>query len=367
MRIIFATTHNHLPQGVGGSESSTHELCAALVELNQTPAVMAKVHSGDWLGKWNRIKSKIMHLGSFPVDHAMGYPVYRGLKPMDGVSEVVTRFKPDIAVIQAGIPIPMACAFLKAGVPTVVYVHDVEFQEMGEDPRQLIGAGYLANSEFTARKFKEVFGLHASVMYYAFDREKYYVDKPSGKVVFINPHPRKGVEIAFTLAESYPDIPFLFVETWPLTKTELVCLQSRAQRAGNIEWRQATQNPRNIYREASILLAPSQWEEAWGRIATEAQISGIPVLASNRGGLPESVGPGGVLLPHDDIEAWKRTLREVWDEPTIRQELSKKALHYASRSEIQPKVAAKRFLDYVEDFVRSYDFIAPSNINSTQI
>ena len=34
----------------------------------------------------------------------------------------------------------------------------------------------------------------------------------------------------------------------------------------------------------------------FGRIAVEPQFSGIPVVASDRGGLPEAVGPGGVLI-----------------------------------------------------------------------
>ena len=67
------------------------------------------------------------------------------------------------------------------------------------------------------------------------------------------------------------------------------------------------------YAEARILLVPSVWEEAWGRVVTEAQVNGIPVLASAIGGLPESVGPGGILVPPgSDIEVWNAHLRELW-------------------------------------------------------
>ena len=52
---------------------------------------------------------------------------------------------------------------------------------------------------------------------------------------------------------------------------------------------------RSVYRDTKVLLVPSQWLETWGRVATEAQFSGIPVLASRSGALPEAVGPGGIL------------------------------------------------------------------------
>jgi glycosyltransferase involved in cell wall biosynthesis len=58
-------------------------------------------------------------------------------------------------------------------------------------------------------------------------------------------------------------------------------------------------------------LVPSRWKESWGRVVSEAQISGIPVLASDHGGLPESVGEGGFLLPPDEVDAWSACLKKV--------------------------------------------------------
>jgi glycosyltransferase involved in cell wall biosynthesis len=73
----------------------------------------------------------------------------------------------------------------------------------------------------------------------------------------------------------------------------------RSELPANVTLHPPTRDMRPLYARARLLLAPSQWEEAWGRVATEAQVSGIPVLASNRGGLPEAVGNGGILLPAD--------------------------------------------------------------------
>ena len=80
---------------------------------------------------------------------------------------------------------------------------------------------------------------------------------------------------------------------------------------------------REIYGKCRLLLVPSVWEEAYGRVATEAQVSGIPVIASTRGGLPEAVGSGGILLdPAGPIEPWVNSVRKLWSDKTYYKELS---------------------------------------------
>jgi glycosyltransferase involved in cell wall biosynthesis len=40
-------------------------------------------------------------------------------------------------------------------------------------------------------------------------------------------------------------------------------------------------------------------------VAVEAQSCGIPIIASARGGLPEAVGDGGLLIEdYRNVEAW---------------------------------------------------------------
>lgn len=94
---------------------------------------------------------------------------------------------------------------------------------------------------------------------------------------------------------------------------------------------------RRIYGKCKILLVPSLCEEAYGRVTSEAQISGIPVAASNRGGLPEAVGTGGVLLdPDSTIDIWAGTLRKIWQDEKYYAELSAAALAYAQRPDLSP-------------------------------
>jgi glycosyltransferase involved in cell wall biosynthesis len=91
-----------------------------------------------------------------------------------------------------------------------------------------------------------------------------------------------------------------------------------------------------VYGRTKILLVPSLWEEAYGRVATEAQLSGIPVITSNRGGLPEAVGTGGITLdPEGPLEAWVVATRKLWEEESYYAEMSRSATTYATREEMR--------------------------------
>lgn len=95
------------------------------------------------------------------------------------------------------------------------------------------------------------------------------------------------------------------------------------------------------------LLVPSIWEEAYGRVATEAQVSGIPVIASNRGGLPEAVGPGSILIdPDAPIEEWVAATKRLWEDSQYYEQLSAAATVYAHRPELSYsyQIAAKERL-----------------------
>jgi glycosyltransferase involved in cell wall biosynthesis len=71
---------------------------------------------------------------------------------------------------------------------------------------------------------------------------------------------------------------------------------------------------------AAVVLAPSRWEEPCPYAVLDALAAGVPVLASDRGGLPELVGRDRVLPP-TDIAAWSEALGTHWHNPTGRQQI----------------------------------------------
>lgn len=350
MRILFASQLAALPQRAGGNQSSSHELLTALAARGHTVAHLCGLLPGGWLGWRNRLVRKLRPGIAFPVDRAMGYHSYRGWNPLDGVGEVVRRFRPDVAVVQAGQPMPLARRLLDEAVTAAVYLRDVEFHALGGSPVRHPRVIYFANSRFTAARYRESFGIEAMVVPPLIDPLRYRSAPARTKVTFVNPHPNKGVEIAFRLAEARPDIPFEFVQSWRLRPDFADACRRRAAAAGNIDWRPPTFRPAEIYRNTRILLAPSVYQEAWGRVASEAQVNGIPVLASTSGGLPEAVGPGGLLVPPDaPFEDWLNALSRLWDDRAAYDRYAAAAAAHAARPEFQPDRLVDRFAAALAD------------------
>jgi glycosyltransferase involved in cell wall biosynthesis len=68
-----------------------------------------------------------------------------------------------------------------------------------------------------------------------------------------------------------------------------------------------------LYAGARALVIPS-FDEGFGLPALEAMSAGVPVVASNRGSLPEVVGSGGTLLEPDDAEGLADALARLIDD-----------------------------------------------------
>jgi glycosyltransferase involved in cell wall biosynthesis len=85
-----------------------------------------------------------------------------------------------------------------------------------------------------------------------------------------------------------------------------------------------------VRERAALLLAPSRWEEVSGFTVLDALASGLPVLASDLGALPELVQPAwGRVLPARDVPAWTAAVTELWGDPEGRRSSGEAALKEA--------------------------------------
>ncbi len=347
MRVLFTSGKAFLPQNSGGVQSSTMQLAEALKARGHEVAVLCKLIGGGWTDIESRMKRRIRGT-RFSCDTRLGLPVYRAWDPTD-TSEVVRRFRPDVAVVQSGETMTIARSLDAAGVPVVLYYRHVEFGDLAGNPAELENALHIANSAFTAAKFEAEFGVQSTVIPPLVTSETYRTETTRENVTFINPYPVKGRDIAFDIAERCPDIPFVICESWLINDELRAWIDARMANLTNVTLRPRTNDMKSIYGKAKILLAPSVWEEAWGRVATEAQFSGIPVVGSQQGGLPEAIGPGGTVLDiNAPITDWVAAVRRLWDDKDHYAALSTAALAHAQRSQIDPDHQIEMLIDVLD-------------------
>ncbi|MBK6322558.1 glycosyltransferase [Candidatus Aalborgicola defluviihabitans] len=337
MRVLFSSVYPHLPDVIGGLQTTTDDLCTALVNVGAQAAVLCGQNEHDTTG--HALPRR---------DDTLGYPVFRVADPIHDLPLLAASWEPSIIVVQSGTTLlPMVISALDTGQPTAVYLHNVETHQLGGTLVPDASILYLANSEFTAQRWHALCGLNCVVVPPLVLPERYFVPERGEQVLFVNPTQIKGVEIMFALAAACPDIPFLVSESWGLNPNwRNHCLQ-RARRLPNIEWIASTRDMRAVYTRARTLLMPSLWEESYGRTVVEAQISGIPVVASKRGALPEVMGAGGLLVDaHAPISEWERALRRAYMPSLTYDRLSEQARQQAYHTAASP-VMLSRFLSAI--------------------
>lgn len=166
----------------------------------------------------------------------------------------------------------------------------------------------IANSKYMASRTRELFGVTADVIYPSVDitlcKSQIQADPVAGRwVVFVGDSPVKGLRHVLAAAHHLPAVNFRIYSRFV----------QQLRQEENITWMPWEKDAWRIYRGAGLVIVPSQWEEAYGRVAREAYLLGIPVLVSNVGGLPEAVDEDQACLVDDfrNPDAWVRAIRNA--------------------------------------------------------
>jgi glycosyltransferase involved in cell wall biosynthesis len=129
-----------------------------------------------------------------------------------------------------------------------------------------------------------------------------------GYVLMVNPCVVKGISIFLALAERFPDIPFTALAGWGTTSKD----RENMSRLPNITVLETVPNIDQALAGARLLLMPSLWLEGFGLIAMEAMLRGLPVIASNSGGLVEAKSGTGFVIPIRPIERFEPVFDETY-------------------------------------------------------
>jgi glycosyltransferase involved in cell wall biosynthesis len=262
--------------------------------------------------------------------------------------EAVGRTRPDLVVGYGGDP-AMRAAFAGArrlGIAAAFELHN--FQYRGRDAFADVDAVRVP-SRFAAEHDRRAIGLDCMVLPNLVDLDRVRVEAREPRfVTFVNPSAEKGVwafaRIADELGRLRPDIPLLVVESRGTEGTLAACgLDLRAR--GNVFLMANTPDPRRFLRLSRLCLMPSLWRESQGLAAVEAMLNGIPVIASDRGALPETLVSSGLLLPLPDrltpasrtpptaeeVAPWVDAVIRFWDSPDLLREHARRSLDESSR------------------------------------
>jgi glycosyltransferase involved in cell wall biosynthesis len=335
MRVLFATGLPAMPEMLGGSQRTSDAVIRGLGARGHEVVLTAGLKGLGWTGFRARVLLKLGR-ARIAADRRLGYTVFRSWFPWDTIEEVVQRVRPDVVAVLAHRTGLLAAKAEAMGIPVVLVLQDIEVKDHGHDLGLLSPAAAVANSSFTADRYRAMFGIDAEVIHPVVAPERYRTQTSREAVTFVNPHSHKGLDIALAVARALPDVTFDFVESWPLAPSEKKELRHALATLPNVMLRGPTDDMRSVYARSRIALVPSRWEEAYGRVATEAQLSGIPVVASALGGLVEAVGPGGILLdPDGPAEVWVDAVRRLWIDDVLYARLSAAALSHAARPAMQ--------------------------------
>ncbi len=183
----------------------------------------------------------------------------------------------------------------------------------------------VANSAYAAAVIGRFFGREAPVLHPLLDVT---VPPPPAAgvredLLFVKPQLIKGAELILQLAERLPARKFVVAGAAPRA------FLKQAARLPNVECRGWVNDMGALYANSALLLGPARLPEPFGRVFVEAGLRGTPSAAASAGGIPEAVGPGGVLLPRgSDAAAWAEAVESALD-PARQAELGSQARLHA--------------------------------------
>lgn len=83
------------------------------------------------------------------------------------------------------------------------------------------------------------------------------------------------------------------------------------------------------YSAADVFAVPSLYEEGFGRVIIESIACGTPVIASNKGGIPEAVDSSVGILIEPNADNFARSIQKLIDNPEMLEKMKKNCRKYA--------------------------------------
>lgn len=358
-KLLFVTTKPFYPDTSGGAQHSSMYLFKSLRKLGWQVEVICGLSLRSpyfrrtlWQNLMRLRKPSLVFQ-----DEEFGYSCWRRLikysqesQWLEWLDQFLREYQPDVVLGHTSPECPLLNYAARQGYPSFFFVRYLRNFEIGSVIPDNIHP--IANSPFTASITAQLTGKEVGVVLPFVDTDRYRVTKRDRKyITFINPVPDKGVDVAIEIARSLPQERFLFVKgKW--TDFKASTMESYIEPVDslpNVEVWEYQSDMRQVYAVTDILLVPSQFQETFGRVIVEAQSNGIPVVAAHVGGIPYTLGQGGIVIePKDKIQAYVEALQRLRTDENFYVQLSDLAIQNSQRPEFDPEEQVKNFIRLVD-------------------
>ena len=171
---------------------------------------------------------------------------------------------------------------------------------------------------------------------------------------FSRAHPSKGLDIALQLAKEMPEIILVVSGSFTTSEDHVMYgnqYLEQIKQIPNVKYIPMPINSthhefkKGLYQKCSGLIFSVQYAESFGLIPVEAMSTGCPIIASDRGSMPELISNGVNGFICTDIDHYKSAIRNIMNGAIKSEDCRSYALKHFNMERVA--------LDYIKLYERS--------------
>jgi len=376
LRIIYWTPL--YPPDIGGIEIASELLLHGL-QTQECQCVVLTSHGRHNLPDKTEQGGICIH--RFPITEVLANRNLKGiLRIRKQIEILIQEFTPDVIHVNFGGPAPVGFFHLKTTAasksPVLVTFHN-SAEGLSGDPETVLGQLLHQASWVTAcsaaileeyRRLMPEIVPRSSVVYYGLKNpdippEPLPFDKPKilclGRMV-----KQKGFDLAVEalahLIKHRPRLRLVFAGDGPAAR-ELKKQVAALGLSGTVDFlgEILSRDVPRILNNATVVVVPSRWTEAFGLVAAEASQMARPVVAARIGGLEEAVlhGKTGLLVEPNNSHDLADAIADILDHPE-----KARTMGNAGRERALRDFDSQR---YTDEYLQIYRRLVSENIKQT--